>query len=236
MTYPWNDIADRAFNSTYGCSARDCSIRAACWARNMFNRFKMGERIFGGRSFDKPFEVPAAWNNFSGKPGQRIALGWMGDLFDPGRNDAAIRVHLGHAAREWRTNMDCTGAFLIQTRHVARAAQWCYEILRCGAFEIGTSFTSAADVPNIRALAALPKGVVRFIAFEPCDCLLIEHMGLIRAAAPNWAYIGPQRGRKPNMLGIAALGEFLRECGAKVIYKTSCGPELAALNEGVKLP
>ncbi len=242
--YAWNDFADRSFNPAVGCS-RGCDY---CWARR-----------FAGRGMHpcldcKAFKVHdhfERWAKFRAKAGERIALAFMGDLFDPGRKSSAICDHIAWMDRKPES------VYLLQTRHVRRAMKllsmppagegapfW----PKYPKIELGTSFCGPEDIANVRALGELPPTVVRFVAFEPCDSILPipeKSWRVIREAKPNWAYIGPTTGPQRNrcesfaellVRDIAELGLELENIGCKVIYKRSCGPDLYARNEGVTIP
>jgi hypothetical protein len=186
---------------------------------------------------------------FRAKPGERIAFAYMGDLFDPARGDDAICLHFKELNNAVALH-ECT--FLIQTRHVERMLGWELGITLCGKrVEIGTSFTGPQDIENVRALGQLPDDVVRFIAFEPIflgpdhrwDWSKAQEKEMekaVHAAKPNWAYIGvrtPGVASEDQRERISFLAYCLREdYGTKMIFKPSCGPDLASRNEEVELP
>lgn len=266
--YPgaWNDFADCSFSPAVGCG-RGCEY---CWARSIARRFKGGS--YGPRkqqtvsnyckhcSDCAEFKVHdhfERWEKFRARLGERVAFCYMGDLFDPLRDEATIMGHLITARMAFFKNR-CK--FLIQTRHVRRFVeiinhtQW---ITKWDSFEIGTTFAGPEDIENVRALGELPDDVVRFIAFEPCDHLFptwylptlhgrksaIDVMTVFNAiqdVKPNWAYIGPQtpgRFLETKMVrDIERLVHDLKGWGCKAIFKKSCGPKLYKRNKGVTLP
>ena len=191
---------------------------------------------------------------FRAETGERIAYSWGGDLFDEARDVQTILRHFGWMA-ELAMPYVCVSKprFLIQTRRMGRLIEMLLAIegrlqesagFSLGEIcEVGTTFSSDADLENVKALAELPGDVVRFLAFEPFPGLLMLDEDLLKAgvrfAKPNWAYIGP---RTPVRLvdrihtWFERLGDFLQSVNCKVIYKRSCGEELCKRNKGVELP
>jgi hypothetical protein len=219
--YPdaWNGFADRGFNAALGCSNEACTERQICWARCYALRN-------GGRCARcKVFEVHdhfERWDGFHAKAGERIAFGLMGDLFDPARPDEAILKHFKHMVAQCLPFV-CVPKprFLLQTRHVGRLTRFLRKLaskqtldwaeLELHEFcEIGTTFSGFADLKNVEALAELPKRVVRFVAFEPCEWVL-EHVedsrvwDAIVKARPNWCYVGFRGGNLIIPLSVSRL-------------------------------
>jgi protein gp37 len=191
---------------------------------------------------DRAVGCSRGWAGFKAKPRERIALGYMGDLFVPARETKDIAHHLDRALFQYEM-YGCT--FLIQTRHVERAlALDKYD--QSPAFEWGASFTGGADIENVRALRELPPDTVRFIAFEPFVHPQDGSGAIGRAiinATPNWCYIGLQTGpgatrhNEHDIEMVERWADWMKSAtGCKVIFKPNCGPRLYARNEGVTLP
>lgn len=186
------------------------------------------------------------------KANDRVAFAWMGDLGDWKRTDSALEQHIRMAYGHWLRAEDKTSrpTFLIQTRHVEHIIQAIVAATggRFDGFEIGTTLTCDEDLANVYALAALPPEVVRFVAFEPLSIgdgmilLYVDPWQAILDAKPDWAYIGLPTPRSKHSIenavntGAIEIAAALEHLGSKVIYKSSCGPELWQRNSGVVLP
>ncbi len=259
----WNGFADRQLNTLCGCSNVSCNTRTVCWARRMARRFKpvsqtegyakviRGKPVRGCQQCYNfiPHAHPERWAAFNPRKPQRVALNFMGDMFDPMRDSRDIQWCLNEAI----TVHGGDHTYLIQTRHVDRmAAEWRVNAADYAdpRFEFGTSCCNPGNLENLWALAKLPAGVKRFCAFEPWDLGWLWHgyrdlASALRNARLDWCYIGfdssvrnpPVEIVRERANAAMELAEIVRAANptTKIIYKPTCGAVLYNRNEGVML-